>query len=127
MVRLSLNAIITTAFSVIIFVVGQIVILHSQTEYSNPLESSNLSGFICNLPFDIQMESEPKSVALFSTATVLPDGLNLRYMPDANNDPLKILHKGSEVMVISVNERGWTKVVDDTGIEGYMDNDFLQY
>ena len=109
-------------FLAIVIVIGGLVTLHSQIHYGSPI------GFLNNnsLP-NIQPKSEPAPVVSYRTALVNSNGLNLRPAPSVNNEPIKILRQGTQVKVLSVDNQGWAKVIDDEGAEGYLFNDYLRY
>ena len=112
-------------FLTIFLVIGGIVTLRSQIRYGSPI------GFITNnSSFRTQPkkvpEPEPQPAVQYTTATVNIDALNLRPSPNTNNNPIKVLYHGTRVRVISVDQ-GWAKVIDDTGIEGYLADSYLQY
>jgi len=109
-------------FLVIILVLGGIVTLRSQIKYGSPI------GLLFNIiPPAAQTTIEPEPVVQYQTAQVNSNGLNLRPMPNTNNNPIKVLPRGTRVRVISVDNYGWARVIDDAGVEGYLYNEYLRY
>ena len=114
------KAVIT--FLVIALILGGLVTLRSQILYGSPI------AFLANNnPPSTQPKSEPAPVVNYRTALVNSNGLNLRPAPSVNNTPIKILLQGTQVRVLSVDNQGWAKVIDDEGVEGYLFNEYLQY
>jgi len=110
-------------FLTIFLAIGGIVTLRSQIRYGSPF------AFITGTSFRTQPRKAPEQqqqpAVQYRTATV-KEGLNLRPSPNTNNNPIKVLNQGARVRVISVDQ-GWAKVIDDTGTEGYLSNNYLQY
>ena len=112
------------ALLTIVLAIGGIVTLRSQIRYGSPI------GFITGISFRTQpkkvQEPVPQPAVQYRTAIVNISALNLRPSPNTNNNPIKVLYEGTRVRVISVDQ-GWAKVIDDTGVEGYLSNNFLRY
>ena len=106
-------------FLTIFLVISGILTLRSQILYGSPI------GFLIN-DGSIKAKKEAEPAVQYSTAIVNIDALNLRPEPNINNNPIKVLYQGTRVRVISVDQ-GWAKVIDDTGVEGYLSNDYLRY
>ena len=107
----------------IVLAIGGIITLNSQIRYGSPI------GFITGNYYFRQPKKAPEpepQLDQYITATVNIDALNLRPLPNTNNTPIKVLYQGTKVRVISV-EQGWANVIDDTGVEGYLSNNYLRY
>jgi len=104
---------------VIVLVLGGIVTLHSKINFGSPF-----AFLIGTEPPERRPKSEPTQELV---ATVNLKTLNLRPSPNTNNTPIKVLSEGTKVKVFSVDNDGWAKVVDDTGVEGYLFNEYLRY
>jgi uncharacterized protein YgiM (DUF1202 family) len=111
-------------FLTIFLAIGGIVTLRSQILYGSPI------AFITGTSFRTKPKKAPEpetsNAVQYSTATVNIDALNLRPQPNTDNNPIKVLYQGARVRVISV-EQGWARIIDDSGAEGYVSNDYLQY
>jgi len=101
-------------------VIFGIITLRSQIKYDSPFAVFSDGS---SAP---AKTAEKTPVVAQTTNAVVSENLNLRPSPDRDSTPIKVLQTGSVVGVISV-ENGWAKVIDDTGREGYVANNYLRY
>ena len=116
---------IIIALLVIVLVLSGIVTLRSQIRYGSPI--GFLTGISFRTPPKKAPEPEPQTAVQYRTATINIEALNLRPSPNTNNNPIKVLYQGTRVRVISVDNQGWAKVIDEAGVEGYLSNNYLRY
>ena len=102
----------------VVLVICGIVTLRAQMNYCSPLVAFNEA-----LPGQTKTEAGSNGKV---TIAIVKENLNLRPAQNTNNTPLKVLKAGTKVRVISIN-KGWAKIIDDTGTEGYVGNTYLRY
>jgi len=99
-------------------VIFGITTLRSQIKYNSPF------AVFFSKPSEVKTVIHPPAVQ--TTNAVVSENLNFRPIPNRDSAPIKVLTTGTVVRVISV-ENGWAKIIDTTGTEGYVANNYLRY